>query len=136
DLRKRWPKPEGLTPMDAAMQEAVRIVTALPPGSDVSVVLFTDGDPNSGILRPDVFPEVKAEFDRQLKEVQLKNQDRPASIVDALVARTKAALLTPGTEEWAKLYAVQLPAEFRAVLAHAAALKQARARFVTVDYDG
>src|SRR5438128_1717565 len=53
NLRKHWPKPQGGTPMDAALQEAVRIVTALPPRSDVSVVMFADGVPESGYLRPD-----------------------------------------------------------------------------------
>src|SRR5207253_1834049 len=70
DLVKHWPKPKGGTPLDAAMQEAVRISGTLPRGTDVSVILFTDGEPSSGWLRPEAFPEVKTEIDRLVKDIQ------------------------------------------------------------------
>src|SRR5205807_595101 len=50
-LLKDWPKPEGFTPMDEAFEQVVRITSGLPKGTEVTALLFTDGQPDSGRLR-------------------------------------------------------------------------------------
>ena len=134
DLAKNWPRPKGETPLDAAMQEAVRIVGSLPRGSDVSVILLTDGEPDSGYLRPEAFPEVKAEIDRMVKAIQAKGY--PPAITQQLLARFEKETQDPPTEVFKRLYLIQCKAEFNKTLDHAKALKQAKVRLVSVDYVG
>jgi hypothetical protein len=136
ELTKAWPKPAGGTPLDEAMQEAVRIITALPKGSDTAVILFTDGEPSSGRIRADAFADVKAEIDRQLKAAQAEANQFPPAIVQQLQRNVETELMTPGTARFQKLYQVQVKAEFQKTLDYAGALKKAGARFISVDYLG
>jgi hypothetical protein len=135
-LIRDWPKPAGGTPLEAALQECVRMVGAQPPRTDVTVVLCGDGRPDSGRLRPEAFPGVKAEMDRRLKALHEKYQGHPASILHRLAERLETAWKDPETEEFRALYAVQAKAEYARTLEHAAALKKAGIRFVSVDYAG
>lgn len=136
-LLTNWPKLSGTTPLDTAMQEALRIVKALPAKADVSVLLFTDGQPDSGVLRPDAFPDVKAALDKQVKGLHEKYRAFGPATTQKMVDRYMKAAGTPETEEFKQLYEkIQLPAEFRKTLEHAAVLKKAGARFVTIDYAG
>lgn len=136
DLRKNWPKPRGATPFDSAMQLTVKIATALPRNADLSVVLLSDGQPESGMIRPEAFPEIRAEIDRQMKALQSKHQNHPPAIVQQVLARHERVLRDPRTAEGAKLYTLQLEAEFKKTLEHAGALKKAGVRFLSVDYAG
>jgi hypothetical protein len=135
-LLRDWPRPSGATPMDGAFQEAVRLAAALPPGSDATVLLFTDGEPDSCVLRPEAFPEIKAQIDKALKAYEEQHKDLPPALLQNALARKKIAFETSGTEEWKQAYDRQRDLEFARVLEHAKTLRQARVRLVTVDYVG
>ncbi len=133
-LLNEWQKPNGGTPQDEAMQHCVRMVKALPTAARITVVNAGDGRPSSGRLRPDDFSGIQEEMDRQLKAIQ--SLPYPPGIIQELVEKRHLAWKDPTTEEFRKLYDLQIKAEFDACLEHAAVLKGRKVRFVSLDFAG
>ena len=136
ELTTKWPKPEGETPMDAAFATALKMVHALPRDSQVTVVLMSDGEPSSGRLRPEDFPEIATEMKHRREAIIKKYQGFPPEIVQHCVRDLEQAWATPCTEEFTQLYRKQIQAEFQRTLEHATALAKEKVRFVTVDFAG
>lgn len=133
-LLKEWPAPEGATPLDMAFEEALRMLRACDTNSRKTVVLFGDGIPASGKLRPDDFPKIAAEMAKHREVLHSKYSEFPDNIVQEMIARQQRAWELSGTDEFDQLYTVQQPLEFEQTLKHAAALKSLQARLVTVDF--
>src|SRR5437588_285246 len=88
-LLREWPRPAGGTPMDSAFARAVHLVGALPAGTEVTLVLFTDGQPESGTVRPEAFREVKTLIERDLKATEDLFKDAGAAFVQKVLASKK-----------------------------------------------
>ncbi len=136
ELLSSWPKPAGETPMDEAFQATLKLVRAAPQGTPISVVLMSDGQPESGRLRPQDFPEIAQEMARQREAVVKKCQGFPPEILQHYLRQLEAEWSTPGTEAFKQLYDRQVRAEFQTTLQHAAAIAKEKVRFVTVDFGG
>ncbi|MCY2988008.1 MAG: VWA domain-containing protein [Planctomycetota bacterium] len=133
-LFNEWPTPDGGTPLDEALQHCARMVKSLPAAARITIVNAGDGQPSSGRLRPDDFSDIQKEMERQLKGIQ--SQSYPPGILQQLVDQRQRAWKDPTTEEFRKLYALQIKAEFDACLRHAAVLKGRKVRFVSLDFVG
>jgi len=132
---QEWQEPFGPTPQDGALQECVRMVQAVPSEANVTVINFGDGHPESGRLRPDDFEEVREMIDRRIESI--RKLAYPPRTTQQLIDRFLAAVKTPGTEEWKEVYEkVQRKAEFELCKRHAAVLKGAKVRFISVDFAG
>ena len=86
-LRREWPQPNGGTPLVEAMTVAVRMAQAMPQQSRINIVFSSDGQPSSGMLQPDLYPELRAEMDRQRKAVLDQNAEQPAVIKQKLLEK-------------------------------------------------
>lgn len=139
-LRKRvldqWVPLGGATPMDAALQRVQEMVQQHPRAGRITIVSSGDGRPDSGQLRPQDFPEVQIELERQLK--QIRNQKFPPAIEQQAVAVRRRLLLDISTAEGRKLYdQQQLPAEFARCLSLAGDFKARRnLRLISLDFAG
>jgi hypothetical protein len=136
ELLGSWPKPAGETPMDEAFQATLKLARTAPRGAPISVVLMSDGQPESGRLRPQDFPEIAQEMARHREAVVKKYQGFPPEILQHYLRQLEAEWSTPGTEAFKQLYDRQVRAEFQTTLQHAAALAKEKVRFVTVDFGG
>ena len=132
-LLQDWEKPSGATPFDQALTEAISLVKNAAPGR-VTVVHFGDGCPESGRLRPEDFESVRKEIDRRVEG--FRNAGYPPKTTQQLIDRFTKAMGIPGTEEFNQVYAIQRGAEFDLCKKHAATLRAAKVRFVSVDFDG
>jgi uncharacterized protein YegL len=133
----KWRTPVGGTPMDAALATVVAMVTAKElQGWETTVVLFTDGEPDSLTLRPTEFPEIKKRMDAQVAAAVRGFGDFAPDDIARLKARKETALHDLGTAEGMSLYRVQKELEFAKTKEYAAALRKAGVRLVTVDYVG
>ena len=133
-LFERWPAAEGGTPMDATFEKLLEIVNDLPDDARKTVVLITDGEPDSLMLRPDVFPTIRAIIAAKREAVIKKGAGFSASVQQELLRQFEQPLSDPSTKEWKTLYDQQLPLEFQKTLEHAKALKLEGVRFLTVDF--
>ena len=137
-LRRRlladWPDLGGATPMDEAFQTAVRIVHDLPQDTEVSIVLMTDGRPDSGRIRPDDFPEIQEIIEDRKKALSGKYQGFPPAIIQAKLAEYEQELADPETETFETIYIQQRELEFAKTLELASALKKRGVRFVTLAF--
>ena len=131
-----WPKPTGATPMDEAFAAALKIVRKLQRDCSATVMLLSDGQPESGHLHPEDFPAIAAEMTHRREAITKKYQGFPPEILQHYLRQLEQEWATPGTEEFNRLYRVQLTAEFERTLEHAAALAKGKVRFVTVDFAG
>ena len=133
-LLNNWPDLGGTTPMDEAFQMAVRIVHDLPSDAEVSIVLMTDGQPDSGHIRADDFPEIQKIVEDRKKAISLKYQGFAPAIVQAKLAEYEQELADPTTETFETVYRQQLEFEFAKTLELASAMKKRGVRFVTLAF--
>lgn len=135
ELIKSWPRPEGATPLDEAMEQAVKICKNLPSRTRTTVVLFTDGKPDSGRLRPETFPPMKTAIEQLLAKEKEQNPDLPEAFLQQFLAKLERKLLdSPASVPI--YHNIQLPLEYKKTLQHAAELKGTGARFLLFDYSG
>ena len=133
-LFKNWPSLAGATPMDEAFETAVRIVHDLPPDAEVSILLMTDGQPDSGHIRANDFPEIQKIIEDRKKAISQKYQGFPPAIIQAKLAEYEQELADSTTETFETVYAQQLQFEFAKTLELASALKKRGVRFVTLAF--
>lgn len=136
---KEFPKLAGATPMDMALELSQQMVSKLPSGTKVTVVLISDGRPESGWLRPKDFPEVAKAMERQRTVLLERCRVRGYSdkITQDLIRQQEQQWADGTTKECEELYRqFQIPAELKKVLQLAQALAKAPVRFVSVDFGG
>ncbi len=136
---KEFPKLAGATPMDMALELGQQMVSKLPSGMPVTVVLISDGRPESGWLRPKDFPEVAKEIERQRTVLLERCRIRGYTdkITQDLIRRQEQQWADGTTKECQELYSqFQIPAELKKVVQLAEALAKSQVRFVSVDFGG
>jgi hypothetical protein len=134
ELTTQFPSPAGATPMDEGFEKTLQMVRELTGNEHVCVVLMTDGQPDSGKLRPEDFPDIAAEIERRRKAVLQKYQDFPPGIIQHYASQFESEIRTPGTETFNQIYEPQRRLEFQKTLEHAAALGKQGVRLVTLNF--
>lgn len=132
DVKTKWSKAEGATPLDLALDRCLGMVKALPAQSDVTVIYFGDGSPESLRPRPKDFPAVQKYLNKEIQQIQAR--ELPPGITQRLINDFKEELKNPETQAAKKLWKVQIPEEFNACLDLVAALSARKVRFLTVDF--
>lgn len=133
DLIANWPESAGGTPMDEGFEKLVQFLSKLPRDADVTIVLIGDGQPSSGRLRGEDFPEIARDIELLRKRVLDEHKSRPA-IAQEKLNDLEDELRLPTSKLFQSLYLRQLSQEFVKTLQHAGALKKRSVRFVTVDF--
>ncbi len=122
--------------MDEAFQTLLQLLKESGQGAETTIISIHDGVPSSGLLRPEVFPEVREAIDRKLAAAIEKSKLFPPNVQQEFVRRIEEPLYNPETREFEELYAVQLPLEVKRVVGLASNLKAFKPRFITIDFKG
>jgi len=129
DLQEAIGPPAGVSPIDSAFEAALAAMAGLPPDTDVTVVLFSDGQARHDRIRTDLYPPVL------VRENDLLDPLRKKGLSQAIIEARRRALHSAGDAEGRDLWKVQDEARQARCIELARAIEARGVRFVSVGFD-